>query len=211
MILYIINLVERFKRFMSVATLQISGDRSPSPLSVPAEWTAVFRADVPLVLEPRPTEPFAEAAAVLLETMPFALRVEGDAGTIGEALAELPAILRDDAAMLARRFAALMGADAVRVRVEAIYGDACRKFHADYTDVRLITSWAGPGTDWLPPAASKGEHQRVPTGWIGLFKGHLFCEGHPPCIHRSPPIAGTGQKRLVLVIDTPARAPAAQA
>lgn len=211
MILYIINLVERFKRLMSVATLQISGARSASPLSVPADWTAVFRADVPLVLEPRPAEAFAGVAAALLETMPVALRVEGDAGTIGEALAELPAILRDDAAMLAQRFAALMGVDAVRVRVEAIAGDACRKFHADYTDLRLITSWAGPGTDWLPPGAPEGGHQRVPTGWIGLFKGHLFGEGHPPCIHRSPPIAGTGEKRLVLVIDTPAREPAGQA
>ena len=126
MILYIINLVERFKRLMSVATIQISGAHSASPLSVPAEWTAVFRADVPLVLEPRLADPFAEAAAALLETMPFALRVEDDASTIGEALAELPAILRDDAAMLARRFAALMGVDAVRVRVEAIAGDASR-------------------------------------------------------------------------------------
>lgn len=211
MILYIINLVERFKRLMSVATIQISGAHSASPLSVPAEWTAVFRADVPLVLEPRLADPFAEVAAALLETMPFALRVEDDAGTIGEALAELPAILRDDAAMLARRFAALMGVDAVRVRVEAIAGDACRKFHADYTDLRLIASWSGPGTDWLPPGASESEFERVPTGWIGLFKGHLFSEGHPPCIHRSPPIAGTGEKRLVLVIDTPARAPAGQA
>lgn len=211
MIYYITLPVERFKKIMSVITLQISDTPSVTVSSAPAEWGAVFRSDVPLVLEPRPAEPFAEAAAALLASMPFALRVEGEADTIAEALADLPAILRDDAAMLARRFAALMGVDAVRVRVEAIAGDACRKFHADYTDLRLIASWAGPGTDWLPPGASESEFERVPTGWIGLFKGHLFGEGHPPCIHRSPPIAGTGEKRLVLVIDTPARAPAGQA
>ena len=179
-------------------------------LSVPAEWPAIFRADVSLVLEPRDARRYTDAAQALLSGPPFAVRAERAAATVTFDLAALPAVLRDDAAMLARRFAALMGVDNVRLRVEAIAGDACRKFHADYTDVRLITSWAGPGTDWLPLGAAEGGHRRVPTGWIGLFKGHLFGEGHPPCIHRSPPISGTGQRRLVLGIDTPARAPAGQ-
>lgn len=178
---------------------------------VPADWAAVVDADVPLVLEPRNAGSFEPAAIALLDSMNFALRVEGEVAMIGAGLSDVPPILRDDAVMLAERFAALMDVDSVRVRVEAISGDACRKFHADYTDLRLITSWAGPGTDWLPPDASESEFERVPTGWIGLFKGHLFADGHRPCIHRSPPIAGTGERRLVLVIDTPARVPAGQA
>ncbi|MBX9729378.1 MAG: DUF1826 domain-containing protein [Sphingopyxis sp.] len=178
---------------------------------VPADWAAVADADVPLVLEPRDASPFERAAVALLDSMNFALRAEGEVATIGTELADLPPVLRDDAVMLAKRFAALMDVDSVRVRVEAISGDACRKFHADYTDLRLITSWAGPGTDWLPPGASESAFERVPTGWVGLFKGHLFGDGHRPCIHRSPPIAGTGELRLVLVIDTPARVPNGQA
>lgn len=195
---------------MTVTTISSAGAGAIAR-PVPSDWPAVARADVPLVLEPRDPAPFAQAAERLIDAMPFALRVEGEAATIGDALAALSPVLRADTAMLAARFAALMGVDSVRVRVEAISGDACRKFHADYTDLRLITSWAGPGTDWLPPGAAETEFERVPTGWIGLFKGHLFADGHPPCIHRSPPIAATGDRRLVLVIDTPARAPAGQA
>ena len=40
---------------------------------------------------------------------------------------------------------------------------------------------------------------------VALFKGHEFGAGHKPCLHRSPPIEDSGERRLVLVIDTPAR------
>jgi hypothetical protein len=211
MIQHIIIGIERFKRLMTVAMVSPEEIVIPPPTVMPSDWTAVARADVPLVIEPRDASPFERAAEKLLDAAPLMLRVEGKAGTIGDALADLPAVLRDDAAMLAERFATLMGVDNIRVRVEVISGDACRKFHADYTDLRLITSWAGPGTDWLPPGANESEFERIPTGWVGLFKGHLFAEGHLPCIHRSPPIAGTGESRLLLVIDTPARPVAEQA
>ena len=41
------------------------------------------------------------------------------------------------------------------------------------------------------------------AGDIALVKGWMFAEGHEPCLHRSPPIAGTGERRLLLAIDTP--------
>jgi hypothetical protein len=37
------------------------------------------------------------------------------------------------------------------------------------------------------------------AGEVALFKGRLLTDS--PIIHRSPPIAGTGQRRLVLVIN----------
>ena len=43
----------------------------------------------------------------------------------------------------------------------------------------------------------------IGAGDIALVKGWLFGEGHDPCLHRSPPIAGTGERRLLLAIDTP--------
>jgi hypothetical protein len=90
------------------------------------------------------------------------------------------------------------------LRLEGITTDACRRIHADYTDLRLITTYAGPGTDYLPRFATpnEGNLQRLATGDIGLFKGRLHAAGHEPCLHRSPPIAGTGAARLVLVIDS---------
>ena len=40
------------------------------------------------------------------------------------------------------------------------------------------------------------------AGWVGLFRGRLW-PGDLPCrlLHRSPPIAGSGETRLLLVID----------
>lgn len=117
----------------------------------------------------------------------------------------LPKALRDDILALARRFAAFMQIDAVRLRLEAVTTNACRRIHADYADLRLITTYHGRGTDYLPNGAEQAENNllRMPTGHIGLFKGRLFADQHEPCLHRSPPIEGTGEVRLVLVIDTP--------
>ena len=43
----------------------------------------------------------------------------------------------------------------------------------------------------------------IDAGDIALVKGWQFGEGHDPCLHRSPPIAGTGERRLLLASDTP--------
>lgn len=39
-------------------------------------------------------------------------------------------------------------------------------------------------------------------GAVGLFKGRILA-GEQAIVHRSPPIAGTGEERLLLVIDGP--------
>ncbi|WP_439533170.1 DUF1826 domain-containing protein [Polymorphobacter sp.] len=110
----------------------------------------------------------------------------------------LPA-LSDDVAALAGHFAGVMGAERLSVRLEIVTGDACRKFHADYVTARLISSYAGPGSEWLDDAEPNARVRRLAAGDVALFKGRLWSE--TPVIHRSPPIAGTGQRRLVLVID----------
>jgi hypothetical protein len=75
--------------------------------------------------------------------------------------------------------------------------------------LRLITSYAGPGSQWLSnedAAALAGgadaeqlDVRQLLAGEVALFKGRLRTD--TPIIHRSPPIAGTNQKRLVLVIN----------
>lgn len=141
----------------------------------------------------------------LLDIAPFGYLAAGKPGAL---LAELPA-LPDSIARsitdLARRFASLMQCETVRVRLEGITGNACRKVHADYTDLRLICTLAGPGTDYTLGDDPDGPLERIPTGMVALFKGHEFSAGHQPCLHRSPPIEDSGERRLVLVIDTPAR------
>jgi hypothetical protein len=135
------------------------------------------------------------------------LRYEGAVEGVRDAFPDLPDELLADVETLARRFAAVMSIETVKVRVERTDSNACRKVHADFTDVRLITTYAGPGTDVAPHATDADRSdcclERVPTGWIGLFKGRIYGADHRPCFHRSPPAGDLGEKRLVLVIDTP--------
>lgn len=116
----------------------------------------------------------------------------------------------DDAGELARGYAAIVNAELVSVRLDRITTDSCRRFHADYVGVRLITTYVGRGTEWLDQsmsvvAASTGAivPHRLATGAVGLFKGRKLAP-NTAIIHRSPPIAGSGEERLLLVIDVPA-------
>lgn len=168
------------------------------------EWSRIHDRDCPLVLEDRHQPLDATTIAPLLARAPFTQRAEGSLTSIAEQLTALPASLVADVVTLARRFAGLMNVDDVRIRIEGITGNACTKMHADYADVRLITTYAGPGTDYMASDDACCP-KRVPQGWIGLFKGKTYGYGHPPCLHRSPAVAETGERRLVLVIDTPSR------
>ncbi len=107
--------------------------------------------------------------------------------------------LAADIEALVLRHAALTGEDRLKVRLEVIETDACRRFHADYVSLRLLCTYVGPGTQWCcadrPDAICE-----VPTGAVGVFKGRLLLDP-PTILHRSPPIVATGRRRLVLVID----------
>ena len=109
------------------------------------------------------------------------------------------ALLAKDIGLLLRRHAALTGEDRLRLRLEVVETDACRRFHADYVTLRLLCSYVGPGTQWCHAAADDAICE-VPTGAVAVFKGRLVLD--PPIIlHRSPPIVATGEQRLVLAID----------
>jgi len=171
------------------------------------KWAQIHERDCPLHLEPR-DPPLSDATlAALLALDPHMRRYEGEPGGVREAIADLPGDLVADVEVLGRRFAQVMNVAAVRVRIERTDSNACRKVHADYTDVRLITTYAGPGTDIAPHATEDDRSdcclERVPTGWVGLFKGRTYDGDHKPCYHRSPPAGDIGEIRLVLVIDTP--------
>ncbi len=172
------------------------------------EWAAIRAPDCPLHLEPRDLPISAATLTEMLSRAPAMFKFEGTTDGIADHYADLPADLIADVAALARRFAAVMDVARVRVRIERTDSNACRKVHADYTDVRLITTYAGPGTDIAPHATEEDRSEccleRVPTGWVGLFKGRTYHPDHPACYHRSPPAGDMGEKRLVLVIDTPA-------
>lgn len=171
------------------------------------DWSTIHTPDCPLHLEPRDPPIAAASLAAMLARPPATLEYEGAPDGIADHYGDLPNDLVTDVAAQARRFAKVMCVATVRVRIERVDSNACKKIHADYTDVRLITTYAGPGTDVAPHASEDDRSEccleRVPTGWIGLFKGRTYGANHPPCFHRSPPAGDLGAKRLVLVIDTP--------
>lgn len=162
-------------------------------------------------------------AQAACEAVKLVVAGEGDVrlhGAMAELDAQLSSAMREkgwpdvpcvraDVMALAARFAATMACPEVALRLEIVTGDGCRKFHADYVTARLISSYTGPGSEWLDNATAQAlaagqtlrpaDVQQLGVGEVALFKGRLWSD--MPIIHRSPPIAGTGQRRLVLVIN----------
>ncbi|MEL6298053.1 MAG: DUF1826 domain-containing protein [Pseudomonadota bacterium] len=122
------------------------------------------------------------------------------------------ALLADDIAALAHAFAGIASAPFLRVRLDVAKTDACRKFHVDAVKVRLICTYRGPGTQYGFSTDGTGpEHILVaPTGAPMVLRGDLWPETPRfGLLHRSPPMSGSGDARLVLVLD-PAEAPDAE-
>lgn len=119
------------------------------------------------------------------------------------------AALAEDISSLAHRFCAVTGSQELELRLEVVTTNSCRKFHADYVPARLITTYHGTGTQWVDQSDAErlrdGKEPRavrtLAQGDVGIFKGKL-ATSHP-AIHRSPPIEGTGERRLLLVLNVP--------
>lgn len=113
-------------------------------------------------------------------------------------------MLVDDTAALADVFANLSDVKYLQLRLAVITTNACRKFHIDYVTARLICTYRGTGTQY--GISTDGADPRrvftVPTGAPILLRGTLWPQNPPSgLLHRSPPIDGTGETRLVLVLD----------
>lgn len=133
------------------------------------------------------------------------------------ALSDTPArrCLIDDMVDLGIAFAGVMSTRIVDLRLEAVRDNACWKFHRDRVTARLLTTYRGPGTQWVfrthadralaEQSAYRGPTGQLPTGSVGLFKGDLAPDG-AGMLHRSPPIATTGTTRLLLCINPPSDA-----
>lgn len=111
---------------------------------------------------------------------------------------------------LVRAFADITHSDLVDVRLERIDHDACWKFHRDTVEARLLTTYRGPTTEWVPMAFAAaavaeqteyaGPLERLADHDVALFKGK---QAGPDSgiVHRSPPIEGSGHTRLLLCLN----------
>lgn len=126
---------------------------------------------------------------------------------------------RKDILSLAEKFAELMPDTTYRWRLMKVNGNMCRLYHSDINDLRLLCTYHGPGTLWLPndnidkSALRKGladniaidpaRVEQVKTGEVALLKGALHPNsGNGPIIHRSPTIEEHGRVRLLFRMDT---------
>lgn len=113
-------------------------------------------------------------------------------------------LLVDDIAALADIFATLAEAPYLRLRLDRVSGNACGRFHVDAVTVRLICTYRGTGTEYGEGQGGDVPREvfNVPTGAPLLLRGKLWPSGGGgDVLHRSPPIEGTGETRLVLVLD----------
>ena len=113
-------------------------------------------------------------------------------------------VLVDDVAALADVFAAIMGVQYLRLRLDVVNDNACCKFHIDAVTARLVCTYRGTGTQY--GISTDGQEPKrvftVPAGCPIILRGTLWPD--PPqsgLLHRSPPIEGTGETRLLLVLD----------
>ena len=110
----------------------------------------------------------------------------------------------DDVAALAHIFAGVMTADWLRLRLDVVDNNACRRFHVDTLTARLVCTYRGTGTQYgISTDGAEPPHiLTVPTTAPVVLRGKLWPEQpRSGLLHRSPPIEGTGETRSVLVLD----------
>lgn len=120
-----------------------------------------------------------------------------------------------DVSWLVSAFACLLGAQRVGLRLRTLDKAMCPRFHVDHVPVRLLTTYAGVGSQWLEegvmdrrrlaePEAEPSDPrviQQFRCGDVGLLKGEKW-RGNEGLglIHRSPEPA-PGERRLILTLD----------
>ncbi|MGF6327768.1 hypothetical protein ABH909_000646 [Pseudomonas sp. BS3782 TE3695] len=120
-----------------------------------------------------------------------------------------------DVSWLVSAFACLLGAQRIGLRLRVLDTAMCPRFHVDHVPVRLITTYAGIGSQWLKegamdrrqlgkPEAEPQDNsliQQITSGEVALLKGEKWHgnEGFG-LIHRSPQPA-PGERRLILTLD----------
>lgn len=111
--------------------------------------------------------------------------------------------LIDDIAALADIFAGATEASWLRLRLDVVTDNACRLFHLDRVTARLVCTYRGTGTEY--GFSDGGEPEvihMVPTGAAFVMRGtHWPAQPDPGLLHRSPPIEGKGETRLMLALD----------
>ncbi|PRY66700.1 uncharacterized protein DUF1826 [Vreelandella songnenensis] len=132
---------------------------------------------------------------------------------------EAATALIDDVLLISQAVAYLFDTQNVGIRLRVLNEAMCPRFHCDNLAVRLVTTYLGPGSQWLPDTAVNRDGlgaprpgqpdivrdpsaiQTLQAGDVALIKGSGW-EGseNSALVHRSPTLT-QGEKRLLLTID----------
>ena len=120
-----------------------------------------------------------------------------------------------DVSWLVSAYACLLGAKRIGLRLRALDKAMCPRFHVDHVPVRLITTYAGKGSQWLKEGVMARRNlgqalaepadgsmiEQINTGEVALLKGEKW-QGNEGTglIHRSPAVVA-GERRLILTLD----------
>lgn len=120
-------------------------------------------------------------------------------------------------------FATLFEVERVGLRLLPLEGQMCPRFHVDRVPCRMVTTYAGAGTQWLPQHrvdrsklgpgsgglkdsesglfADTSHIESMAEGDVALLKGEMW-EGNEGggLVHRSPLVPGPA-RRLLLTLD----------
>ncbi len=134
-------------------------------------------------------------------------------------LNQYPDFLKDIGSLL-HVFEEISRAKTFKLLLATINTNMCRRFHTDVNDLRLLCTYYGPGTLWLKEenvnrtaletckdneciVLNPNDIQQAATGAVVLLKGAIYpVKGTKAIVHRSPTIEESGEKRLLLRIDT---------
>lgn len=125
--------------------------------------------------------------------------------------------LIQDIHQLTAMFADLFELEKVGLRLELVNKTVCPYFHVDKVIGRLVTTYFGPTTEWLPETNTnrdaleqreyssimrdEAELQHATVGDVMLFKGESWPDrGVESIVHRSPECP-SHQRRLLLTLD----------
>ena len=132
--------------------------------------------------------------------------------------------LAEDITSILNSFSRAFGRRHLHGQLVVLENDKCRKFHTDNVTVRLLCTYAGPGTEWVKnedvvrenlaradvdPETANRSVLRAPdvvnrcmAGDLLLLKGEAY-DGNWGfgAVHRSPPIAERSLRRLLFTLD----------
>lgn len=188
----------------------------------PDAMTSIYESDINAAIWERTAIPLSDEVMVEMGDIMLEACLATDAieSWVEKNLSKAPKVLRDDVTELAEMYACLFEVSHIGLRLKTLDRPMCPRFHVDRVVCRLLTTYAGAGTEYLlnetvdrrdlgrpvadphkPPLLNgdAGVHH-LPPGAVLLCKGESWPgnEGYG-FVHRSPDPAGS--PRLMLSID----------